>query len=45
MQYVIEFIGHDGKARYTQPMRSRFAAELMQLIIPFESKIIEVAVN
>jgi hypothetical protein len=44
MKYFVEFIGHDGKTRYTQPM-SKLAAELAQLMIPFESKIIEIGVN
>jgi len=45
MKYIVEFIGLDGKVRWTKPTSFLLAAKLMQLIIPFKSKIIEIAVN
>jgi len=39
MNYVVEFIGHDGMTRHTQPM-SKMGAELAQIIIPLETRIV-----
>jgi len=47
MKYVVEFIGHDGKARHTLPME-KLSAELALCLIPFEARVLpeyEVSVN
>ena len=39
MEYIVEFIGHDGKVRHTKPM-SKIGAELAACIVPFETRIV-----
>ncbi len=44
MEYVVEFIGHDGRVRRTRPM-GRLSAEIAKSAMPFECRIIPVGRN
>ena len=44
MEYVVEFIGHDGKVRRTLPM-GKLSAEIAKSCMPFECRIVPVGRN